>query len=113
MHGGAYNNRSEGEEIAASYLLSKKYEIVRRNYRCRYGEIDIIARRKNVLVFVEVKRGAIMPFGSPLEAVSLKKQCAIAPWRKHTCSTTASGGSASPFDVIAVVLNNSGRRSNV
>ncbi len=51
----------QGEEIAARYLLSKKYEIVQRNYRCRYGEIDIIARKKKFWFLSRLKRDAIMP----------------------------------------------------
>jgi putative endonuclease len=43
-----------GEEYAAAYLLDAGYTIIQRNYRCRYGEIDIIAQ-KDVLIFVEVK----------------------------------------------------------
>ena len=97
---------AQGEEIAASYLLSKKYEILQRNYRCRYGEIDIIARRKNVLVFVEVKARRTYAFGSPLEAVSLKKQRSISSVAQTYLQHNRLGGSAARFDVIAVVLNN-------
>jgi putative endonuclease len=97
----------QGEEIAARYLLSKKYEIVQRNYRCRYGEIDIIARKKNVLVFVEVKTRRNYAFGSPLEAVSLKKQRSISSVAQLYIQHEQLSGSAARFDVIAVLLNSS------
>ena len=44
-----------GEDKAASYLIKKGYEIIQRNYRTRRGEIDIIAKKEELLVFVEVK----------------------------------------------------------
>ena len=44
-----------GEEVAAAFLAERKYEIVARNIRTPYGEIDIIARQKDVVIFVEVK----------------------------------------------------------
>jgi putative endonuclease len=44
-----------GEEIALRYLLRKGYSLVERNYRTRYGELDLILRHENTLVFVEVK----------------------------------------------------------
>ena len=44
-----------GEALAAEYLLKKKYRLIATNFRCRFGEIDIIAENKTFLVFVEVK----------------------------------------------------------
>ncbi len=96
---------AQGEEIAARYLLDRRYEILHRNYRCRYGEIDIIARRKNVLVFVEVKSRRSSAFGSPLEAVSLKKQRSISVVAQAYLQRNRLSGSAARFDVIAVLLH--------
>ena len=45
----------DGEEKACNYLKSKKYKILEKNYRCLYGEIDIIAKYNNTLVIIEVK----------------------------------------------------------
>ena len=94
-----------GEEIAVRYLRRKKYSIIQRNYRCRFGEIDIIARRKKVLVFVEVKTRRSYAFGSPLEAVSLKKQRAISAVAQEYLQHEGPNASAGRFDVIAVHLN--------
>lgn len=62
------------ENLAAVYLEKQGYEILERNYRCRSGEIDLIAREKETLVFVEVKYRSSLREGDPLEAVNRKKQ---------------------------------------
>ena len=63
-----------GEDFAATVLQISGYEIVCRNYRCRSGEIDIIARREKELFFIEVKSRRNTAFGLPCEAVTKKKQ---------------------------------------
>lgn len=64
---------SRGEELAVSFLRAQNYKIMTRNYRCRYGEIDIIAEDKGTLVFVEVKTRSSTEFGTGLEAVNYMK----------------------------------------
>ena len=64
----------EGEEIAVKYLEKCKYEILMRNFRSYYGEIDIIAKDKNEYVFVEVKTRTNNKFGKPVEAVNKTKK---------------------------------------
>ena len=74
------NKRQKGaayEQIAAAHLISKGYEIQEFNYRCKMGEIDIIARDGEYLVFVEVKYRKSTASGHPLEAVTATKQKAI------------------------------------
>lgn len=63
-----------GEETAAKMLEAKGYRILKRNYRCESGEIDIIASRGGVISFVEVKTRRNCRYGRPCEAVDLKKQ---------------------------------------
>jgi putative endonuclease len=63
-----------GEEMAAEYLSDKGYSIVEKNYRAGRGEIDLIARLDNLLVFIEVKRRSREKFGFPEEAVSAAKE---------------------------------------
>lgn len=63
-----------GEQKAAEYLQQRGYEILHRNYRTRYGEIDLICADKKYLVFVEVKTRSNAKFGAPCEAVTLSKQ---------------------------------------
>lgn len=66
-----------GEEYAVKFLKKKKYDIVERNYRKRYGEIDIIAENKNYIVFVEVKTRHTDSMTSAADAVNRQKQLKI------------------------------------
>ena len=74
---------TEYEELAAQWLSEHGFQILERNYRCRVGEIDLIARDGRYLVFVEVKYRADGKAGDPLEAVNWQKQkkiCQTAVW---------------------------------
>lgn len=71
------NNRktgSEKEELACEYLKEQGCFIIQKNYRVRQGEIDIVARDGNQIVFVEVKYRSKNSCGNPIEAVGLSKQ---------------------------------------
>jgi putative endonuclease len=59
-----------GETYAANYLEELGYEVLRRNVRTPYGEIDIVAKEKNQLVFVEVKTRSSKKFGNPEDSVT-------------------------------------------
>ena len=63
-----------GEAVAAAYLREKGYEIVAANYRTRFGEIDLIACKGDMVVFVEVKLRASADFARPMEFVTPAKQ---------------------------------------
>lgn len=63
-----------GEAQAAEYLRKKRYQILATNYRCRFGEIDIIAANRKYLVFVEVKLRKSDSFASAFEYVDSRKQ---------------------------------------
>lgn len=62
-----------GEDLAASYLQKCGYRILQRNFRSKFGEIDIVAQDKNTLVFVEVKTRYSHEYGYPEEAVTTSK----------------------------------------
>jgi len=62
-----------GEALATDYFVGKGCEIVARNFRTPYGEIDIVARRLDVTIFVEVKTRTSAAFGLPEEAVNPRK----------------------------------------
>ncbi len=63
-----------GEAVAAEYLRKKHYQIVAAGYRCRFGEIDLIAKNRKFLVFVEVKLRKNGNFAQALEYVDRRKQ---------------------------------------
>lgn len=65
---------SWGESVAAEYLRKKRYTLIAANYRCRLGEIDLIAENRTYLVFVEVKLRKSARFAQAREFVDHKKQ---------------------------------------
>ena len=72
------SNRKEtgaiGEKLAADLLKKRGYKIIQRNFRCREGEIDIIAQKDECIVFVEVRTKKNTAFGTPEESVTLSKR---------------------------------------
>ena len=64
---------NRGESLAAEYLQIKGYKILGRNYRSKWGEVDIVAKDKDIIVFVEVKTKTTDKYGEPWEMVS--------PWK--------------------------------
>ena len=63
-----------GENAAVKLLKQKGYEILERNFRQKYGELDIIAKKDDVIAFVEVKLRSTKDYGTAAEAVTFKKQ---------------------------------------
>jgi putative endonuclease len=63
-----------GEQVAAEYLQNQGYELVDRNVRTPYGEIDLILKRGEIMVFVEVKTRTSAGFGYPEESITPRKQ---------------------------------------
>jgi|SRR5690606_1507131 len=66
-----------GEELAADYLIRTGLRVLHRNWRCRAGEIDIVARQGRTLVVVEVKTRSGGRFGTPTEAVDEAKRARL------------------------------------
>lgn len=64
---------NKGENLACEYLRSLGWEILETNFRCKFGEIDIVALDSGELVFVEVKERSSRDFGDPEEAVDMRK----------------------------------------
>ena len=94
-----------GEMVAAMYLEKQGYEIVERNFRCRLGEVDIICRKGNQIVFIEVKTRTSDNYGAPSEAVNREKMNRIRKvaalymmWEKITNYQVK-------FDVMEILLN--------
>lgn len=100
-----------GEDLAVQYLLKKKYVILQRNYRRRSGEIDIVVKDGVDLVFVEVKTRRSHSFGTPFEAVGLKKQRQISKVALAYLTEHNFHDQPIRFDVIAISVE--GKRARV
>ncbi|MFW2364983.1 MAG: YraN family protein [Desulforhopalus sp.] len=111
MSSNRLNIGRRGEDIAAVYLEHQGYQIITRNYRTRLGEIDIIARDKSSIVFIEVKSKTGKGFGLPVSAVTLKKQRQISKVALFYLSKHGLADSPARFDVVSVQF--SGRSSEV
>lgn len=96
-----------GEDLAVCYLENQGYTIVERNYRKRIGEIDIIARDGECLVFIEVKTRSNRRFGSPFDAVDFRKQQQISRVALAFMTQHRFGEVPVRFDVIGVHLEES------
>ena len=91
-----------GEELAADYLQRQGYRIIARNYRTRQAEIDIIAKHKGVLVFVEVKTRRSKGFGHPKWAVTPAKQRKISMAALEYLKKHRAMQSRARFDVVTI-----------
>ena len=92
-----------GEELVATWYREHGYDIVARNWRCRQGEIDIIASSGSVLVICEVKTRANADFGSPASAVDVNKQQRLRRLAAHWLSENPNSRVSVRFDVAAVI----------
>ena len=107
---GRIRTGKKGEDIAVVYLKSAGYRIVERNYKCLFGEIDIVAKDGDTVVFVEVKSRKSEEFGDPQVAVGLEKQKKISKIslkyleEKHLYHCNAR------FDVVAIKMLPSGNK---
>lgn len=102
------NNRvigNRGEDIAVHFLLKQGYQILERNYRCRFGEIDIIGRDNNYLVFIEVKYRKDINKGYPVEAVGYYKQRRIINTAKYYVKIKHLNNIDIRFDIVEIVNN--------
>jgi len=95
---------ARGEEIAAGYLEKHNFRIIQRNFRCRCGEVDIIARDGGTLVFVEVKTRRNASYGLPQLAVTPFKQRQISKAALTYLSKYGLMKEDARFDVISVLL---------
>ena len=95
----------KGEAIAVRQLKKAGYKIIDTNYRTQLGEIDIIAKEKDTIVFVEVKARRSVHFGSPKQAVTLQKQKKISMVALYYLKTIGQSSAKARFDVVAVIAN--------
>lgn len=103
------NIGKKGEILASDFLKKNGYTILAQNYRRKYGEVDIIARENDYLVFIEVKTRTGTSHGHPFEAVTPRKQRQIGKVAQCYLAENNLFDTAARFDVVSVVLteNNS------
>ncbi|MBU1726035.1 MAG: YraN family protein [Candidatus Omnitrophica bacterium] len=99
-----------GEELAAGFLESKGYRILRRNFKNKLGEIDIIATEKEVYCFVEVKTRQSDKFGCPFEAVIASKQAQISKAALSYLKENRLLDKKARFDVVSVIYSQGASR---
>ncbi|MEI6847783.1 MAG: YraN family protein [Chlorobiaceae bacterium] len=93
-----------GEQVANDYLIKKRYNIIKRNYRFHRNEIDIIARKGKTICFVEVKTRFSTTKGHPAEAVTVQKQHEIIKAAHAFLALSGEERLDYRFDVIAVLV---------
>ena len=97
----------KGENKAKNYLKRRGYQILETNYRTKAGEIDLIAKEKECLVFVEVKTRTTEEYGAPAEAVSFYKQQHMLKSARYYLACHG-GECECRFDVIEVHISTRG-----
>ena len=102
-----------GEKEAQKFLKKRGYRIRETGFRCRHGEIDIIAQQKDCLVFVEVRTKSNLEFGTPEESITqIKKERLIASVLTYT-NTHQNIPSLWRIDVVAIELDEKGKAKRV
>jgi len=102
-----------GEQIAHRYLRKRGYRIREKGFRCRHGEIDIIAQKKDCIVFVEVRARTGLDFGTPEESLTrAKKRRLIASALTYT-STHQDLPAQWRIDVVAIELDDQGKTTRI
>ena len=101
---GRRHTGESGESIAVKFLKKNGYKIIEQNYRCKLGEIDIIARDGRVLTFIEVKARRTGGFGGPKWAVTPQKQRKISMVALQYLKETEQMEKKARFDVVAIQL---------
>jgi putative endonuclease len=95
----------DGESLAISYLKEHGYKIIERNYRTKIGEIDIIAKDRDTIVFIEVKARKSKAY-NPKEAITKSKKRKISMTALYYLKTTRQLNVRARFDVVAIGSEN-------
>jgi putative endonuclease len=102
-----------GERLAVEALVRRGYRVLEQNFRCSYGEIDIVAEEGSDLVFVEVKTRRGQAYGLPEEAVTHRKARKLAEVASYYLDKHACSERSWRIDVVAVQLNSDGRMQEI
>jgi putative endonuclease len=101
-----------GEDLAAAHLRTVGLSILDRNWRCPAGELDIVARERGAVVFVEVKTRSSDAFGDPAEAIDAAKAARLRRVALHWLAAHPASiprGATMRFDVVSIVRTAAGR----
>jgi len=99
---------SIGEDSAINFLKSNGYKILEKNFRTNLGEIDIVAKDKNCICFVEVKTRTTKEKGSPQESITKSKQHKLSQLALSYLKNNKLLKNSARFDVVSVIRNSQG-----
>ncbi len=99
---------TEGEELAVHFLKKRGYTIIAKNYRTKFGEIDLIARDGDAIAFIEVKLRSGKNYGDPAEAVDQKKKSQISRVALYYLSREKAANTICRFDTVSVLPDEKG-----
>jgi putative endonuclease len=102
-----------GEKIAGDFLKKRGYHILETNYRCPEGEIDIIARDKDCLAFIEVRSKTSTEFGSPEESITRAKRQRLVAAAYYYRQTHENQLPLCRIDIVVVEMDRKGRPSRI
>jgi len=102
-----------GEKLAKDFLSKKGYRILETNYRCPEGEIDIIARKRDFLVFIEVRTKTSLEFGTPEESITPAKMARLRATASHFRQTHDNVPPLWRIDMVAVELDQKKKPSRI
>ena len=102
-----------GEKLARDFLSKNGYHILETNYRCPHGEIDIIARHEDTLVFVEVRTKTSRLFGSPEESITPVKMARLRVVAAHYRQNRGNLPASWRIDVVAIELDKRNQASRI
>jgi putative endonuclease len=104
---------AKGEKLAAGFLKRKGYKILQRNYRCKLGEVDIVAEKDKTLVFVEVRTQQTEKFGPPQYSVNSSKRSHISRVALFYIKEKRLVEQSCRFDVIAITFSPGSRKPSI
>jgi putative endonuclease len=102
-----------GERLAADALMNKGYHILERNFRCRHGEIDLVAEDEHDLIFVEVKARRGTSYGLPEDALTFFKRRKLLELASYYLDLHMCADRSWRIDVVAVQFSNGGKLEEI
>jgi putative endonuclease len=104
---------AKGEKLAAKFLKRKGYKVIQRNYKCKLGEIDIVAEHDGTIVFVEVKTRQTQEFGPPQYAVTAAKRGQISKVALSYIRDKKMVDQSCRFDVIGITFQSESHKPEI